>query len=214
MSLELIIGPMFSGKSSALISIIRKHEALGVTCIAYKPNIDNRQGDDEFIYTHDNAKVKAIRTIALMEHLNTNDFTSAKLIIIEEGQFFADLYYFVLTSIETFKKNVIVAGLDGDRFRRPFGQILELIPIADRITKLTSFCKVCGDGTPALFSHGRSTEISAVLVGAAEIYTPLCRKHYLEYDSISNSQCPICGNYLSGAEYRPHCTSCHWDSEN
>jgi len=214
MSLELIIGPMFSGKSSALISIIRKHEALGVTSIAYKPDIDNRQGDDGFIYTHDKAKVKALRTILLVPHFTSDDFKKAKLVIIEEGQFFPDLYDFVLRSIETFKKNVIVAGLDGDRFRKPFGQILDLIPIADRITKLTSFCKDCVDPTPALFSFGRSSETETVLVGASEIYTPLCRKHYLYHQAIQNGKCPECHEGLAGSVYRPHCQSCPWDSND
>lgn len=182
MSLDLIIGPMFSGKSSTLISIIRKHEALGLNCIAYKPKLDDRQGTDEYIYTHDGSKISAYRTQYLMPQLLSYHFEDARLIVIEEGQFFPDLYQFVSVAVETFKKNVIVAGLDGDRFRKPFGQILDLIPLADRITKLTSFCKLCGDGTPALFSYSDSSKTDTILVAGADLYMPLCRKHYL-YES-------------------------------
>ena len=186
MSLELIIGPMFSGKSSALISIIRKHEALGLICIAYKPNLDDRQGTDEYIYTHDGNKICARRTRYLMPQILTDYFEHARLIVIEEGQFFPDLYQFVSVVVETCNKNVIVAGLDGDRFRKPFGQMLDLIPLADRIIKLTSFCKLCADGTPALFSYSESSNTDTILVAGADLYMPLCRKHYL-YESSKHS---------------------------
>jgi len=213
MSLELIIGPMFSGKTSALISIIRKYQALGLTSVAYKPIIDDRNGEDDFIYSHDGTKIPAHRIGDLISIQDSEAYNTAKLIIIEEGQFFSDLYKFVLKTVETDKKHVVVAGLDGDRFRKPFGEILQLIPIADKITKITSFCKACGDGTPALFSFGLSSEQGTVLVGASEIYTPLCRKHYIKYTRLSNCNCPECNEALKGSVYRPRCSSCPWDSQ-
>lgn len=213
MSLELIIGPMFSGKSSALISAIRKYEFLGVPSVAYKPTIDTRKGDDDFIYTHNGNKIEARRVVELVSQIDTQVFLHAKVILIEEGQFFPDLYQFVLLAVETHKKIVIVAGLDGDRFRKPFGQILDLIPIADSVTKLKSLCKECGDGTAAPFSYGQSTETSTVLVGASEIYMPLCRNHYLQNTRLSSATCPICESDLVGSVYRPRCSSCPWDSE-
>lgn len=213
MSLELIIGPMFSGKSSALISAIRKYEFLGVPSVAYKPTIDTRKGDDDFIYTHNGNKIEARRVVELLTQIATPEFLKAKVILIEEGQFFPDLYLFVLQAVETHKKTVIVAGLDGDRFRKPFGQILDLIPIADSVTKLKSLCKECADGTAALFSYGQSTETSTVLVGASEIYMPLCRNHYVRHTRLSRSMCPMCESDLVGSVYRPRCSSCPWNSE-
>ena len=186
MSLELIIGPMFSGKTSALQSIIRRHEVLGIKLVAYKPQIDGRYGDDEFIYTHDKVKVSAIPVTYLTQQALYSRYEESSLIIIEEGQFFTDLYEFVLKAVETDGKHVIVAGLDGDRFRKPFGQLLQLIPIADRITKLTSLCKLCatsGQAVPALFSYGATQTTETVHVGGEECYMPLCRKHYLELTS-------------------------------
>jgi thymidine kinase len=184
MSLELILGPMFSGKTSALQSIIRRHEVLGLKCVAYKPLIDGRYGEDEYIYNHDKIKVSAIPVTYLTQQALYTKYEEASLIIIEEGQFFGDLYEFVLKAVETDGKHVIVAGLDGDRFRKPFGQLLQLIPIADRITKLTSLCKLCatsGQATPALFSYGATKVTDTVHVGGPECYMPLCRKHYLEF---------------------------------
>jgi len=182
MSLELILGPMFAGKTSALQSIVRRHEALGLKCATFKPQIDSRYGEESFIYNHDNVKVGAFPVTYLTQQMLTVAYIDSALIIIEEGQFFNDLYDFVLKAVETDKKHVVVAGLDGDRFRKPFGQLLNLIPIADKITKITSLCKMCGKeglAVPALFTYGSTESTETVCVGGAETYMPLCRKHYL-----------------------------------
>jgi thymidine kinase len=106
-------------------------------------------------------------------------------VVIEEGQFFTDLLYFVERAVDNDKKHVIVAGLSGDFKRRPFGQILDLVPIADSIEKLTAFCKLCCDGTFAHFSKrivgsGEcDTTADQILVGTSDTYLPVCRFHYL-----------------------------------
>ena len=182
MSLELILGPMFAGKTSALQSIIRRHEALGLKCSAFKPQIDSRYGSESYIYNHDNVKVAAFPVKHLSQQAMTSAYAESTLIVIEEGQFFDDLYDFVLSAVETDRKHVVVAGLDGDRFRKPFGQLLQLIPLADKLTKVTSLCKLCGkegEAVPALFSYGSTQSTDIVHVGGADEYMPLCRKHYL-----------------------------------
>ena len=179
MSLELILGPMFAGKTSALQAIIRRHEALSLSCVAYKPQIDDRYGADEFLYNHDKVKVAAHPTQTLLQNLETADYKAARLVIVEEGQFFRDLVPFVVHAVETDSKHVVVAGLDGDRYRKPFGDLLQLVPLADRITKLTSFCKICADGTQALFTYGRPATENTIHVGGADVYMPVCRKHYI-----------------------------------
>ena len=183
MSLELILGPMFAGKTSALQSIIRRHEALGLKCATFKPQIDSRYGSSEFIYNHDMIKLPANSASFLVPQVNSTVYAEASLIVIEEGQFFKDLYEFVLQAVETNNKHVVVAGLDGDRFRKPFGQILNLIPLADKITKITALCKICGQGgkaVAALFTYGTFYSASTLQVGGADMYIPLCRFHYLE----------------------------------
>jgi thymidine kinase len=106
---------------------------------------------------------------------------------VEEGQFFEDLVQFVLTAVETHGKNVVVVGLDGDAHRKPFGKILDLIPLADEVQRIYALCKLCGDGTPARFTSAVSVAVSDATsdgkpnVGSAESYRPLCRKHFLEY---------------------------------
>jgi thymidine kinase len=87
---------------------------------------------------------------------------------------------FVLKAVEEDGKHVICVGLDGDSERRPFGDILKLIPYCDSIEKITSLCSECSDGTPALFSYRSFETEDQVAVGAESMYKPLCRKHYLQ----------------------------------
>ena len=183
MSLELIIGPMFAGKTSVLQSIHRRWKSLGFICVAYKPQMDTRYSK-ESITSHDQIHTSATTVTHLMECLKTEEYKSANLILIEEAQFFPDLFEFVMLSVEENKKQVVVAGLDGDKYRMPFGQILNLIPYADRIQKLTAVCRLCGDGTPALFSFCSSKKQDQILVGASENYQAVCRKHYLFLEKV------------------------------
>ena len=101
------------------------------------------------------------------------------VIFINEGQFFDDLYEFVDYAVNEKKKRVYVCGLDGDSDRRPFGQMLDIIPLSDTVVKLHSFCKICNNGTPGIFSKRidkRSKD--QILVGATQEYIPVCRKHF------------------------------------
>lgn len=99
------------------------------------------------------------------------------MIGIDEAQFFGDLYEFCRQAADREGKTVIVAGLDGDFKRRRFGSVLDLIPIADTVTKLTSRCEVCGKR--ALFTMRKTEEKETELIGGAEVYMPVCRSHYV-----------------------------------
>jgi thymidine kinase len=125
-----------------------------------------------------------------MNHLEDSVFVGAKLVIIDEAQFFPDLRKFVEYAVDSLGKNILVVGLDGDVNRQPFGQLLDCIPLADTVTKLKAFCGMCGDGTEALFSFRKKEvgEQGQVFVGGAEAYKPLCRKHYLMETSIVSAQ--------------------------
>ncbi len=180
MSLELLVGPMFAGKSSHLLSIIRRYTSINYPILIITSVLDTRY-DKDAIHSHNHERYPAIAASELMSILPRKEYIDSKIIIIEESQFFEDLVNFVLRAVETDKKDVIVVGLDGDSERRPFGQILRLVPYCDKITKLTSFCSQCGDGTPALFTYRKTNEQSVISVGTSTQYEPLCRKHYLEY---------------------------------
>lgn len=187
MSLEIILGPMFAGKSSYLLSTIRRYSAIGWSVLSVTSDIDTRYTTNA-ICSHNQESHPAIAVKELMPLIGSLNYENAKLIIVEESQFFSDLIEFVLHSVEKNNKIVIVVGLDGDSERRPFGKILDLIPYCDKVTKVTSLCKSCGNGTPALFTHRKTQNRSIVSVGAADQYEALCRKHYLEEKEIVEKQ--------------------------
>ena len=185
MSLELLLGPMFAGKSSAIQSIIRRHKALGWNVFVITHSMDTRYSDEPAIVNHDRQMMPAIARTTLCPLLETEEFRRSRLVIVEEAQFFADLVPFILDVVDKHGKHAVVVGLDGDAERKPFGHVLDLIPHADRISKLTALCKHCGDGSAAIFTHANQTDAHAAAaagvpcVGADEKYIPLCRKHYL-----------------------------------
>jgi thymidine kinase len=99
------------------------------------------------------------------------------IILINEGQFFPDLYESVCELVETHKKNVYVCGLDGDFKRNKFGKMLDLIPLCDNVTKLSATCVSCNKS--AIFSKRLSTEEQQVIIGSSN-YAPMCRGCYNE----------------------------------
>ena len=133
----------------------------------------------EIIYQH--------KTLELSEEARVNiqkcrDYLDAKVVIIEEAQFYPDLVEFVLEAVEVYEKHIIVAGLDGDASRKPFGKLLDLIPYADSIVKLKALCKICNDGTEALFTSKKIHDNATVDIGGSDKYEALCRRHFIAYN--------------------------------
>jgi thymidine kinase len=185
MSLELLIGPMFAGKSSAIQSIVRRHQSMGWRVFVVTNAMDTRYSDTPAVTSHDRHSIPAVAVSRLMPLLESSDYSNSRLVVIEEAQFFPDLIPFVRRVVDTDGKNCVVVGLDGDAERRPFGSVLELVPLCDRVTKLTAMCKQCADGTPALFTFAAAADAVAAneagvpCVGSDDRYVPLCRRHYL-----------------------------------
>jgi thymidine kinase len=180
--LELIIGPMFSGKSTELIRHIRMMKVINAKYLVIKPKIDNRYEADKIV-SHNKDTENCIVVDDLNE-INDDQLKEYCYVIIDEGQFLKNLKKNVLHWVENLKKNVVVGGLDGDFERKPIGEILDLIPYCDVCHKKTALCKVCNDGTLALFSHRVSNENkSQILIGSTDSYVPVCRKHYLKLNS-------------------------------
>ena len=179
MSLEILVGPMFAGKSSAIIRMVNRYKFLNKKVCLISHASDNRYSADPMLMNHDQMGVPCEKWAELMPNITNQDYLLATLVIIDEAQFFPDLKQFVEYTVDHLGKNCLVVGLDGDADRKPFGQILECIPLADKVTKLTAFCRACGDGTEAIFSYCHQPKGGQVLVGGAEIYKPLCRKHFL-----------------------------------
>ena len=177
--LHLIIGCMFSGKTSKLISYIRKCQLLNQEYLVITHSFDKRYGSD-IICSHDKNKVFSEVTTKLSDIKITEKYKKSTFIFIEEAQFFNDLKDFVIQAVEVDNKIVTVCGLDGDFKRNKFGEILDLIPYADSLEKLSAYCIECCDGTLAKFSKRITNDFETKLIGSTEKYKAVCRKHYIE----------------------------------
>ena len=199
--LEIILGPMFSGKSSRLVEIYKQCNFCNIPVAVINHSIDKRY-DDTLLSTHDKVMIPCIQTNKLRDIwyydeglqgsekngniidnqvvLNRLDdsvkLVAADVIIINEGQFFEDLLPAVEHMLKHNKK-IYVGGLDGDFERKKFGQILDLIPLCDKVTKMTSLCGICKNGTPGIFSKRISMEKEQTVVGS-DNYIPVCRACY------------------------------------
>jgi thymidine kinase len=117
-----------------------------------------------------------IDTIEQFDSSNRKLIKDADVILINEGQFFNNLYDVVYDMLRN-KKTIYICGLDGDFERKKFGEILDLIPICDNISKLTSLCSICKNGTPGIFSMRITKEKQQTVIGS-ENYLPVCRNCY------------------------------------
>lgn len=176
--ISLYLGCMYSGKTSELIRECRRCLTIDKKILAINYALDNRYFGDNFIASHNLEKIACIKVDKLAD-ITDNDINNVEYIFIDEAQFFPDLKQYVLKWCEEYNKNIIIIGLSGDFMRKPFGQILELIPICDKIVKLNALCSFCKNGTEALFTHRLSGGNEQVVIGNNN-YVPVCRKHYLE----------------------------------
>jgi len=181
-SLNLIIGPMFSGKSTRLIQYIRSYKILNYSIMVVKPSLDKRYTISNEICTHNYDKESCIcyDKNCLNAIFDNNDYNKTNIIIIEEGQFFSDLYNIVKQMTDIDKKVVYVTGLNGDSNRELFGEIYKLIPITDNIEFLHALCMDCKDGTNAIYSKRIVSDNNQILVDGSNSYKAVCRKHFLE----------------------------------
>lgn len=179
--MDIILGPMFAGKSSHILSLVSRYAAIGTPVMVIKHSSDTRYvyGEDNIV-THDQRRATCATVQYLGQVVLRDRIKDHSVIIVDEAQFFPELVEFVKYVVEELGKKLYLVGLDGDIHRRPFGEILQCIPLADRILKLTSFCHSCADGTPGLFSYrSQGPQDQQVLIGGQDMYQSLCRECFL-----------------------------------
>tara|TARA_B100002051_G_C16710197_1_gene626171 strand:- start:1013 stop:1549 length:537 start_codon:yes stop_codon:yes gene_type:complete len=177
MSLELIIGPMFSGKTSELIKRVRQLRAIGRSVLVINHRYDSRYGEEGAI-THYGDNIKAVRLMRLSNMLkNHYDYDH---IAIDEAQFFPDLFATVTSLVDEKGKHLIVAGLSGDFQRENFGDINLLFPHANEIDFYKAYCSDCKNGILASFTKKIVCNDEKIDVGGVEKYVAVCRKCYLK----------------------------------
>jgi thymidine kinase len=188
--LELFIGPMYSSKTTSILEIYKKCKFCNIPVTIINHTIDIRY-HNTMVSTHDQIMAPCLQACELNDIWTKNGYEKtgekkdlwahnavrdSDVILINEGQFFNDLYDVVVDML-AHKKKIYICGLDGDFERKKFGRILDLIPLCDKVTKLTSLCSQCKDGTPGIFSMRLTNEKQQTLVGS-DNYIPVCRKCY------------------------------------
>jgi thymidine kinase len=173
--LEIILGNMFSGKSSELIRRLKRHRVIGDKILVVNSSKDTRNVES-VLQTHDKETFECIKTNDLLEVTTTQQYQSAKVIAVDEAQFFKNLRFFVEQGMKD-DKHVILVGLDGDFRQHVFGELLMMIPLADDVTKLKALCMECMDGTLGPFTKRTVGNTLQELVGDVDIYRAVCRKH-------------------------------------
>ena len=177
--LELFIGPMFSGKTSKLIELYKQYKFCNIPVLVINHSIDNRYTDLTNtnnmveLSSHDKITIPCLQTEKLLD-IEVNFETN--IILINEGQFFVDLYQFTVLMLEQ-NKTIYISGLDGDFKRHRFGEILDLIPLCDKVTKMQSLCSLSKNGCPGIFSLRLTQEQQQTLIGI-DNYIPVCRNCY------------------------------------
>ncbi len=169
--IEVVCGGMFSGKTEELIRRARRAHIAGQKVIIVKPAIDNRYSETEIV-SHNESALPGIT-------VDTSDqiillTSSAKVVCIDEAQFFDDRIVDVANTLANEGKRVIIAGLDMDYLGKPFGPIPQLLAIAEYVTKLHAIC--AESGTLAQFSQRVVMNDKKILVGEKEAYEPRSRQ--------------------------------------
>jgi len=179
--IQLILGPMFSGKSTELIRRLKRYQVAQYAVLIVKYAKDQRY-DEKGIATHCGQVLPAVaadRLAELQERAREYD-----VIGIDEGQFFPDLVAWC-EQMANSGKIVLVAALDGTFQRRPFPEILSLVPLAEDVTKLQAVCMRCF--RDAAFSKRISEEAGVEVIGGADKYMAVCRHCYFSPNKVAAS---------------------------
>ncbi|XP_060906520.1 thymidine kinase, cytosolic [Labrus mixtus] len=170
--IQVIFGPMFSGKSTELMRRVRRFQIAQYNCLVIKYAKDTRYSDDGMA-THDKNTMAAVPANCLADVRPLA--LKACVIGIDEGQFFPDTVDFC-EEMANLGKTVIVAALDGTFQRQPFGNILNLVPLAESIVKLHAVCMQCYK--EAAYTKRIGAEKEVEVIGGADKYQAVCRKCY------------------------------------
>jgi thymidine kinase len=175
--IEVICGSMFSGKTEELIRRLRRAQIANLRVGIFKPITDDRYHRDNIV-SHDENSIPSIPVPdakSIREQASTVDVVG-----IDEAQFFDKELPLVCNALALQGTRVIVAGLDMDYLREPFGQMPVLLSMAEYITKLHAICMQCGN--IANYSYRKTGNAALLLIGDKDLYEPRCRICYEKGD--------------------------------
>lgn len=174
-SIELIAGSMFSGKTEELIRRLKRAKIAGLKVEIFKPALDKRYSDT-LVVSHDERSIKStpVENASMIILLSSG----VHVVGIDEAQFFDKAIVDVCNELADRGTRVIVAGLDMDYSRQPFGPMPDIMAIAEYITKLHAICMECGN--LANYSYRKAGDKNVVLLGEKDVYKPLCRNCFIK----------------------------------
>ena len=170
--IEVICGPMFSGKSEELIRRLRRAIISRKRVEVFKPAIDNRYSDDEIV-SHGDVRLKS-EVVADASQIPDRIDWRSEVVGIDEANFMGPKLVAVAQTLADSGKQVIIAGLDTDYMGRPFPPIPDLLAHAESITKTLAICMRCGN--PAKHTQRLRGSEDLIVVGAADMYEARCRR--------------------------------------
>ena len=170
--IEVVCGPMFSGKSEELIRRLRRAGIARKRVQAFKPEADNRYSVDEIV-SHGDQRMKSDAVSSAGDILSRIDWRT-QVVGIDESNFFGPELVSVASQLADAGKQVIIAGLDTDYLGRPFPPMPELLCLAESITKTLAICMRCGN--PAKHTQRLVESNDLIVVGAAGMYEARCRR--------------------------------------
>jgi thymidine kinase len=172
--IELVCGPMFSGKSEELIRRLRRAEIARQRVQIFKPLIDKRYSDNEIV-SHSDLRIPATvveRSAQILDHLDPR----TEVVGIDEAHFLDTELVDVAQKLADMGKRVVIAGVDTDYLNRPFEPVVQLMTVAEEVTKLLAICVRCGN--PAKHTQRLVASEERILVGAHGTYEARCRRCY------------------------------------
>jgi len=170
--IEVICGPMFSGKSEELIRRLRRAKIARKRVQVFKPELDNRYSREEIV-SHGDSRLKAEVVISASEILGRLDWRT-QVIGIDEANFMGVEVIDVAQQLADTGKQVLIAGLDTDFMGRPFPPMPDLLALAESITKTLAICMRCGN--PAKHTQRLVESEELIVVGASGMYEARCRR--------------------------------------
>jgi thymidine kinase len=170
--IEVVCGPMFSGKSEELIRRLRRARIARRRVQVFKPVIDDRYSVDEIV-SHGDQRMKS-EAVSSAEEIARKIDPRSQVIGVDESNFFGPELAEVASHLADEGKQVIIAGLDTDYLGRPFSPMPELLCLAESITKMLAICMRCGN--PAKHTQRLVESTDLIVVGAAGMYEARCRR--------------------------------------
>ena len=170
--IEVICGPMFSGKSEELIRRLRRAKIARKRVQVFKPELDDRYSKEEIV-SHGDSRLKAEVVTSASEILSRLDWRT-QVIGIDEANFMGIDVIDVAQQLADTGKQVLIAGLDTDFMGRPFPPVPDLLALAESITKTLAICMRCGN--PAKHTQRLVESEELIVVGASGMYEARCRR--------------------------------------